>query len=85
MYGPVTLRRNDLLLLSRSNLNNRLATIQEDDEDQFIIFDDSAYLFQSHIRSYHLNIENDIEFRRWNYAMKKVRISIEWNYGYTTS
>ena len=66
-------------------MNERLATIQEDHEKQYIVFGDSAYMLQSHIRSYYDNEANNIISRRMNYAMKSVRIAVEWNYGYTAN
>ena len=58
----------------------------------FIIFGDSAYKLQSHLRSYfkiacyeHLSQEDKAHLKDWNYRMKSVRISIEWNYGITAS
>ena len=35
--------------------------------------------------SYHRSDELIEDFKIWNNAMKKVRISIEWDYGYTAS
>jgi hypothetical protein len=95
MFGPTSLRRNDLTLLARSNVIERLAEEQEDlpEDEQIIAFGDSAYLLLSHLRSYyklkylknHLNAEQLQAFKTWNYKMKTVRISIEWNYGVTAS
>ena len=88
MCGPTSLRRNDLTLLGESDINNRMMELQLLDEIQYCIFGDSAYQRQSHIRTYYkANREEDGVFDhvRWNNAMKKVRISIEWNYGYTAS
>ncbi len=83
MYGPTSVRRNDLALLRQSRINARFAEEQLNEVNQYIIMGDSAYNKDSHLTSYHkLNhmIENYI---KWNKAMKHVRISIEWNYGIT--
>jgi hypothetical protein len=85
MCGPTSLRRNDLAVLRNSDINDRMANIQEDEEMQYTIFGDSAYKRQSHLSSYFRQVDAIKDFRRWNSAMKKVRISIEWNYGYTAS
>lgn len=85
MCGPTSLRRNDLAVLRISDINNRFALLQRESETQYMIFGDSAYQTQSHIRSYH-RVENDNEIRGiFNTRMKKVRISIEWNFGYTAT
>jgi hypothetical protein len=85
MCGPTSLRRNDLAVLALSDINNRMAAVQEGDEVQLIIFGDSAYHRQSHISSY-LVAEDGIEnYLRYNGGLKKVRISIEWDYGYTAT
>ena len=87
MLGPYSLRRNDLALLRDSNINERLAQLQAGESKQYIIFGDSAYKTQSHIRSYYGGQQerSDPRFRRWNGAMKAVRIAIEWNYAITGS
>lgn len=93
MFGPTSLRRNDLDLLSESNINDRLAALQAhvDYLYHMKIFGDSAYRIRSHCRSYHqlqhlrplLTDEEYDDLKEHNYRMKTVRISIEWNYGVT--
>ncbi len=85
MFGPTSLRRNDLELLRLSDINERVAAMQTGGEADHIIFGDSAYKPRSHIRSYYFAGEqgSPADYWRWNNAMKRVRISIEWNYGYT--
>ncbi|KAJ1399098.1 hypothetical protein B484DRAFT_484041 [Ochromonadaceae sp. CCMP2298] len=82
MYGPTSLRRYDTTLLGRSDINDRFARVQAGDEHQFQIFGDSAYKLKSHTRSYFKAQEMVHDWMLWNMAMKSVRISIEWNYGY---
>ena len=83
MYGPTSLRKNDLTLLRLSNINDRMAEVQWQSDHQYMIFGDSAYKRRSHITSYY--VESDELIARWNRRMKRVRISIEWNYGSTAS
>ena len=45
----------------------------------------SAYKIQSHIFSYISGVETTNTAKLYNYAMKSVRISIEWNYGFTAT
>lgn len=73
LYGPLSLRRHDLVLVNGSEVNDRMAAVQEeeDEEDQCVIFGDSAYIQLSHIQTY---IDD-------GYLIKKVRVTIEWNYG----
>ena len=89
MYGPESVRENDLTLLRLSRINQRFADSQEDkDEDhQYLIFGDSAYIRLSHLETYYSNFPEDQRdfFVQWNKAMKHVRISIEWNYAVTAS
>jgi hypothetical protein len=82
IYGPTSLRRYDTALLSLSDINDRFARVQAGDEHQFQIFGDSAYKLKSHTRSYFKAQEMVHDWMLWNQAMKSVRISIEWNYGY---
>ena len=46
-------------------------------------FGDSAYKRRSHTTSYYAELEERLA--RWNRRMKRVRISIEWNYGTTAA
>jgi hypothetical protein len=85
MCGPTTLRRNDLALLRDSDINARMYIAQINEEDQYIIFGDWAYNEQAHITSYNKGSDPDNEWRKWNNALEKVRVSIEWNYGYTAT
>ena len=89
--GPTSLRRNDTTVLRESKITQRLKDVQEgeNEEDKVMIFGDSAYTQQEYLRSY-FNIKHDDpalseHFARWNGAMKSVRVSIEWNYGYTAT
>lgn len=75
-----SLRRNDLYLLRKTDVNNKMRALTS-----LYIFGDSAYKTQSNISSYLSKEALPEVFAKWNYAMKSVRISIEWNYGYTAS
>ena len=89
MYGPTSLRRNDLTLLRFSSINDRaigyIIRLWNPfcKRLQYIIFGGSAYHKQTHISSYLKAIENIPGFADWNKKLKKVRISIEWYYGTT--
>jgi hypothetical protein len=85
MAGPTSLRRNDSTVLRLSNINNRMAFMQEGADEQLVIFGDSAYAPETHIRSYFKVIELVQNYQEWNRKMKSVRISIEWNYGFTAA
>jgi hypothetical protein len=85
MEGPTSLRRNDLTLLRLSRIVDRFQEEQQGNILQYIMMGDSAYKKKSHITSYHRADELIEDFKAWNNAMKKVRISIEWDYGYTAS
>jgi len=49
-------------------------------ERPFCIFGDSAYKVDTNLRSYIVNPDHEQAKSQWNGAMKRVRISIEWNY-----
>jgi predicted nucleotidyltransferase len=78
-------RRSDLHTLAKSNINNKLRDIQLGNEIQFVLYGDSIYPIMSHIRKRHQNRMNTRRQVLENDVMKKVRISIEWNYGQTTN
>jgi hypothetical protein len=83
MAGPTSLHRNDLALLRLSQINDRMAAMQEGEPDPLTFFEDSAYHIDTHCRSYFKVLERVPDYAKWNRDMKMVRISIKWNYGYT--
>ena len=85
IYGPLSLRRNDLALLRQSELRERLAAHQPVNGVQYIAMGDSIYKKSHHITSYHKAIDLIEDYVNWNVLMKQVRISIEWNYGGTAA
>ena len=85
MYGPTSLRRNDLTLLRLSNLNDRMAAVQVGSPIQCIGFGDSIYPLRSHLRTYWSADPIPPREERANHGYKSVRISIEWNYGHTSN
>lgn len=85
MTGPDSLRRNDTTLLRSSNIVDRLRDLMANLNIDYLIFGDSAYKIESHLRSYYKLDNNDDNqqqqaYKDWNYRMKSVRESIEWNY-----
>lgn len=84
-YGPTSLRRNDLTLLRLSDINDTFTILQLESDIDYIIFGDSAYKRQSHIRSYFSVTEEVPDSALFNRRMKRLRISIEWNYGHQAS
>lgn len=79
MYGPASLRRNDLKLLGQSRINEKFREMQVGNLLQIIMFGDSAYPDLSHLVSYHSSDNITARERLENKALKEVRISIEWN------
>jgi hypothetical protein len=78
MCGPTSLRRNELTLLRKSNINQRMVDEQTGNAEQYVIMGDSAYKKQSHhLTSYHKGEDLIANARVWNGKMKTVRISIE--------
>lgn len=79
IHGPTSLRRSDLHLLGSSNINGRLAELGNKKA-----YGDSIYPHLSNVtssnRAPYLTAREKLE----NRALKKVRISIEWNYGVTS-
>ena len=84
LYGPTSVRRNDLTLYRLSDINGRVAAANGA-AAKYIVFGDSAYKRFSHTRTYYPTGDGIDNHRRWNSKMKSVRISIEWNYANTAA
>ena len=82
IYGPYSLRKNDLKLLTCSRINARLREIQEGRLDQLSLYGDSIYPRLSHLHSSWRNAPPGWK-RDENIGYTKLRISIEWNYAVT--
>lgn len=82
IYGPTSNRRNDLTLLALSEIKERVAEQCSADYVDMIyyIFGDSAYHPSNNLRSYWPDAPRGSFYYYWNSAMKRTRISIEWNY-----
>jgi hypothetical protein len=85
MYGPMSVRRNDLRLLGDSEIELELEGLQLDWDRKVIIFGDSIYPIGEFLKSYLTNPGNNDRISTHNGAMKSVRISIEWNYATTAA
>jgi hypothetical protein len=85
MTGPTSFRRNELILLIESHINERLRNLCVEDENDpidYCIFGDSAYVIMSNLGTYIKKIDRELtaEEEDWNSAMKNVRLAIDWNY-----
>ena len=85
LYGPRTIRLNDLRVLNRSRLMERLAEVQDGNEVQYVAYGDGIFPLRDHLRSRHrqqgggppLSERQILE----NETMAVLRIAIEWHYG----
>jgi hypothetical protein len=85
VYGPVSVRHNDLYTLHHSDINGKLDRLQSRNTLKFKIYGDSAYfnLSLDFVRSKHdpedpaYNARLQLE----NRALSSVREVIEWDYG----
>jgi hypothetical protein len=84
MHGPTSLRRNDLLLFGQSQINNRLAALNNN-ANRLGVYGDSIYPHFSNTSSSNRNPINTPQENAENSGYKSVRISIEWNYEVTSN
>ena len=83
VYGPLGVRRNDLTSARWSDINDKLAALQEAEGQQYVVYGDSAYLFvnYSYVRARHNHSPNTPRKILKNSAMSTCRETIEWDYG----
>jgi len=86
VFGPRSFRRNDLLLLQESTLNDKIKNLQIGRNVQYKAYGDGIFPIQSHLIGKHTiipgNIIND-RLKSENDVMTKIRICNEWSYGFT--
>jgi hypothetical protein len=81
IYGPASLRYNDLTTLGKSNILNPLSDYQDQIQIPIKTYGDKAYQYEMH-----RNIGSAIPdahglFHEFNLTMSALRQSIEWNFG----
>jgi len=88
MWPAESGRRGDLFTLGTSNINGKVSACQVGRPAQCTMYGDSIYPIMSHLRRRHQAVDggaNTARHAEENEAMKKVRVSIEWNYGQTSN
>ena len=74
-------RRHDAYLLSESNLNARLAEVQQGNAVQCKVYGDAAYPIMSHIDRGFKGANLTPTQKAYNRSLSKVRICVEWMFG----
>jgi hypothetical protein len=88
LFGPMSLRRNDMVLLGESRVSPRfeeLQTARDATRGRLKIRGDSAYINFGAICTYNKNANLTEREHAENIAYKSVRESIEWGYGTTAA
>jgi hypothetical protein len=82
IWGPSSMRHNDLWCLNESGVNTKFAAVQEHlpPENQKSMYGDGIYPIRSHLTSRHHNPVN-LQQESENKAMNSCRESIEHDYG----
>lgn len=83
VWGPFSVRHNDLYSLDHSNINQLIANLQLGDIIQYIIYGDSAYAvaMYSHIAARYDEDPNTERQNLENRCLSSCREVIEWDYG----
>lgn len=83
VYGPVSVRHNDMYTLFQSNINEKIANAQEGNELQYVVYGDSAYIVvvNTHLKARHNNEHNTARQILENAKLSSCREVIEWDYG----
>ena len=83
VWGPTSVRHNDLTSLHESKVNDLLVEVQIGQQYQWVIYGDSAYVHvaDSHILARHNNEVNTERETLENRCLSACRECIEWNYG----
>jgi len=85
LFGPMSLRRNDLLLLGESGVLGKLEELFAGSEQKITVFGDSAYPITDNLTTYVPYELATRQQKEHNKRLKSVRESIEHNYALTKS
>ena len=69
----------------KAGINQRMEDLYMEYDVDFAIFGDSAYSGDTHCSSYLGGADPTGRYRRFNGAMKSVRVMIEWSYMVTAN
>ena len=75
------MRHPDTTTLANSNIIEKIRILQQMDELQFLIYGDSAYPWDTHLRSRHNGNNLSRRAKLENKALSSCREVIEWDYG----
>jgi hypothetical protein len=83
VYGPISIRRNDLTTANWSRINDLWVALQQGEEYQYTIYGDSAYIVlgYSHIKARHTVDPMPPRLVLENKCLSSCRETIEWDYG----
>ena len=83
VYGPISVRRNDLTSARWSRINTKMQMLQVNDEYKYCVYGDSAYLLVSYdfVQARHNNAANTPRQLLENKSLASCRETIEWDYG----
>jgi hypothetical protein len=81
VWGPVSLRHNDLYTYEYSKINEIIGLLQLGDELQYKIYGDSAYFTDTYLRVRHSYDNLTDREKLENKALSSCREIIEWDYG----
>jgi hypothetical protein len=87
MWGPGAGRHQDRWRVRESQINTLMRDAQEGNEEQYSMFGDNIFLPKSHLDVKHGGEPYMLTDRQLqeNFARPRARVSIEWNYGSTSS
>lgn len=81
LYGPAAGRHHDTYMLRLSNINTRIAALQQGAPVQYKMYADKGYVNLSHLVAAYHGIHVTPAQIQINGIMTLVRISVEWCFG----
>ena len=81
MYGPIEGRRHDAFMLAVSGVCEKLQQLEDINGDVYVVYGDPAYGLNRNILAPFRGAALTEDEKRFNKAMSKVRVSVEWGFG----
>ena len=81
LFGPISGRHHDLIMVRESNINNRMRDLQIGHENQYTMYADKGYVDLTHLVAAYHGAHLTQPQIQINGVLSLVRVTVEWCFG----